>query len=304
MISFYGGKNKQSAWIYSFLSDELKKNIRTYVEPFSGAMWVYFNQDFSWCDQIIFNDLNRYLTNFYTCCSQEGFINLLNEMNEPGGLFYFEKGNENYIYEKEYERFKTIFKQCKQELYTDKKGQELDFKIPDYDLAWKYAMLVRHAFSSISHEKIGFSFSASSYKEGKPVPEPKIQILLRKLNQEKIQQKLRAITAFESLDFETLIPKYDSHHTFFYIDPPYFSTEGNYFRGDEHFGKEGHERLAKVLQNIKGFFALSYYDFEGLSEMYPKDKFHWEEKSFTRASTSVQKSGRDKKGYEVLIMNF
>ena len=50
---------------------------------------------------------------------------------------------------------------------------------------------------------------------------------------------------------------------------------------------------------------LSYYDFEGLDVMYPRDKFTWKEKAFTRASTSTVKNEKiDKMGYEVLIMNF
>jgi hypothetical protein len=38
--------------------------------------------------------------------------------------------------------------------------------------------------------------------------------------------------------------------------------------------------------------------------MYPKDKFRWEEKSFTKASTTISNlSLENKQGHEILIMN-
>ena len=121
----------------------------------------------------------------------------------------------------------------------------------------------------------------------------------------KIIFKLNKVKTFECLDFEKHVEKYDSETTLFYCDPPYYSTEFQYYRGAEHFGKEGHQRLADVLKNIDGKFILSYYDFEGLNSMYPKDKFRWEEKSFTRASTTISsQSMEEKQGHEILIMNY
>jgi len=304
MISFYGGKARQSNFIFEQITQEIKDKTKTYTEVFSGAMWPYFKSDFSFCDQIVYNDLNPFLTNFFNCCSMPEFREYLEDMNQPGGLIHFEKNNESYVYEEQYNRFKMLFQEYKKELYTDNVGKEINIQIPDFEKGFKYAFLLRHAFSSITHEKIGFSYSASSYKPDKPCPEPKIQILMRKLKKEENIEKLDKISKFECLDFQDLIEKYDSSETLFYVDPPYKSTEKNYYRGTDHFGEAGHARLAKVLKNIKGKFILSYYDFEPLEKFFPKDKYRWEEKTFNRASTSIQKKDKDKGGHEVLIMNF
>ena len=40
MIGYFGGKRNQANWIHEFIP----KNINTFAEVFSGAMWVYFNK--------------------------------------------------------------------------------------------------------------------------------------------------------------------------------------------------------------------------------------------------------------------
>ncbi len=297
-----------SNWIYSFISDEMRNKCKTFTEVFSGAFWVYANEDFSLCDRIIYNDMNSYITNFFACCREPGFIEYLKEQYEPGKSLYFDKTiseDQKIVYEHNYNKFKELFLQYRQELYRDTEGKEININIPDYDLAFKYGFMLRHAFSGIPSKRIGYSYSASSYKEGKKAPEPKSQILLRNIQKQAVQNKLNKVTAFECLDFAEHIDKYDSPETIFYVDPPYYLHEDNYFRGEENFGLKGHQRLADSLEKIKGKFLLSYYDFDGLDKMYPKDKYTWVVKEFNRASTSnVKDETIDKKGYEVLIMNY
>lgn len=308
-VSFFGGKSNISSWIYSQITPEIKKNTRTYTEVFSGAFWIYFNEDFSFADTIIYNDMNQYLTNFYACVSDPKYAEYLEKLNQPGQLLHF---NENLLdtpkltYDYYYSYFKKLFQEYRQELYYDKIGQEININIPDFNLAVKYGIMLRHAFSGISNDKeCGYSYSAKSYIEGKKCPEPKSQMLIRRVRDEKLISKLNKVKSFECLDFEKHIQKYDSKQTLFYCDPPYFGTESKYYRGKEHFGIEGHKRLSKILNNIEGKFILSYYDFDGLDKFYPKDKFRWETKSFTKATTTItNKSLEEKQGHEVLIMNF
>ena len=59
----------------------------------------------------------------------------------------------------------------------------------------------------------------------------------------------------------------------------------------------------KILQNIKGKFSLSYYDFPQLSEWFPKDKYVWKSREFFRSSASFSES-KSEKGTELLIMNY
>lgn len=306
-FSFFGGKRTQSPWIYSQITDEIKNNTTTFSEVFSGVFWVYFSNDFSFVDNIIYNDMNQYLTNFFATCSDPKFIKKLEyELDE--GILKFEPENfpsPKEAYDHYYSYFKKMFYDIREELMFQHMGKEIEINIPDIDLAFKYAILLRHSFSGLSNEKAGYSYSPASYKEGKKCPKPKSQLLRKLFDDDKMLEKLSNVTTFEYLDFEEHIAKYDSPTTLFYIDPPYSGTENKYYRGDKHFGKEGHERLAKVLNNIQGKFILSYYDFGDLSTFYPKDKFRWEEKSFTKASTSITKKDiKQKQGHEVLIMNY
>ena len=309
IISYFGGKNKASKWIYSQITPEIKKNTKIFTEVFSGAFWIYINEDFGFANTIIYNDMNPYLTNFYASISNPKYAEHLEMLGEPGNILHFDvnlKSTPKETYDYYYSHFKKLFQEYRQELYYDKIGQDATVNIPDFDLAVKYGIMLRHAFSGISNDKqCGYSYSAKSYIEGKPCPEPKSQMLIRKLRDKRLLDKLNKVSAYECLDFEKHINKYDSKETLFYLDPPYYSTQGQYYRGNEHFGREGHQRLANLLSNIDGKFILSYYDFEGLDKMYPKNKYRWEEKSFTKASTTIyKKSLEEKQGYEILIMNY
>jgi len=75
----------------------------------------------------------------------------------------------------------------------------------------------------------------------------------------------------ENQDFETLIQHYDSEHSFFYCDPPYYGAE-KYYK-DIIFSNEGHIRLFHQLENIKGKFLLSYNDYPQIRELYQADRF-------------------------------
>lgn len=308
-ISYFGGKNQASNWIYSQITPEMKKSIKTFTEVFSGAFWLYFNEDFSFADTIIYNDMNQYLTNFYASVSDSKYADHLEYLSQPGEILHFNvnlNSTPKETYDYYYKHYKKLFNKYRQELYYDKRGQSITINIPDFDLAVKYGIMLRHAFSGISSDKkCGYSYSASSYIEGKKCPEPKSQMLVRKIRDTKLISKLNKVSTFECLDFEEHINKYDSTETLFYLDPPYYSTEDQYYRGNEHFGKEGHQRLANILKDIKGKFILSYYNFEGLDKMYPIDKFRWERKSFTRATTTISNQTlEEKQGHEILIMNY
>ncbi len=71
----------------------------------------------------------------------------------------------------------------------------------------------------------------------------------------------------ENKSFQTLIPLYDKEEAFFYVDPPYVSTE-SYYKNTGGFGKKEHEELAALLSKVKGKFLLSYNDCELVRELY------------------------------------
>jgi DNA adenine methylase len=73
----------------------------------------------------------------------------------------------------------------------------------------------------------------------------------------------------ENKDFEKLIRQYDRPVSFFYLDPPYYETEGYYHNiGEGGFTTADHLRLRDVLTGIGGKFLLSYNDHPFVREMY------------------------------------
>ena len=103
------------------------------------------------------------------------------------------------------------------------------------------------------------------------------------------------------MDFAEVIQKYDSPTTYIYLDPPYWKTENYYSNHD--FDRDDHERLANVLDEVKGKFSLSYYDFDLLHEWFPEDRYRWEMKEFAKAA-AAKKGEKQNMGQELLILNY
>ena len=101
----------------------------------------------------------------------------------------------------------------------------------------------------------------------------------------------------ENQDFETLIKHYDRPDTFFYADPPYFSTEDMYAVG---FNWNDHVRLRNTLAEIKGKFLLSYNDCPEIRELY-KDFSLFD---FSRTHSMAQRYEAGKEFKELLIGNY
>jgi DNA adenine methylase len=78
-----------------------------------------------------------------------------------------------------------------------------------------------------------------------------------------------AKVVIENKDFEKLIRQYDRPVSFFYLDPPYYETEGYYRNvGEGGFMLADHIRLRDVLMGIEGKFLLSYNDHPFVRELY------------------------------------
>ena len=73
----------------------------------------------------------------------------------------------------------------------------------------------------------------------------------------KLSDRLSGVV-IESLDFQTLIEKYDQAGMLFYLDPPYYNCETDY--GKDLFCRDDFIRLAQCLTGIKGVFILSLND--------------------------------------------
>ena len=62
------------------------------------------------------------------------------------------------------------------------------------------------------------------------------------------------------------ISRYDRPFTLFYIDPPYWGHEADYWK--EMFSREEFERMADMLRRLKGRFILSLNDRPEVRELF------------------------------------
>lgn len=74
---------------------------------------------------------------------------------------------------------------------------------------------------------------------------------------EAVHERLSGVV-IERLEYADFIRRYDRQGTLFYLDPPYFGSEGDYGAG--MFQRADFERLASLLGGIKSRFLLSLND--------------------------------------------
>jgi len=316
------------------MADWISKKVpecETYVEVFGGAYWVYVNSDIhERCGKAIYNDFNPYMTNLFRSASDpKTFSKFIDNKNLPlqtKGKPELSQNCKNFFYECKETLFYTDYaikklrnvledksiigkhrkalnealtfaranRQCNNNNLRDSFGEKIKAGKKDQAAAMKYAYILTSAFSGI--DPVDSEFQDYKGKYGS-----KFKAFYNRLTSEKFIPKLKKIETCENLSFEEVIAKYDSPTTYFYCDPPYWSTELYYSL--HRFGKEQHEELKNCLHNIEGKFSLSYYDFTELSDMYPKNKFSWETKEFVKPAGATE-GMEQSTGEEVLIMNY
>ena len=235
----------------------------------------------------VYNDIDRNLVNLFQCMKTRtmalirelGFCNL-NSREDYEALVKFFKDEEfkdNYL-DEEIELTRLMLPHEYAE-----KLIELRLSIThDYDVrkAAMYLKLLRYSYASS-----GKSFASQPYDIRKLFP--------------LIQQAGRRLTdvVIENQVFEKLIRHYDRKDTFFYLDPPYYSTEGMYPGG---FGKDDHKRMRDLLNTIKGFCLISYNDCPETRGLY----MDYDILSFSRPHSMAQRYEAGKEFKELLIANY
>jgi DNA adenine methylase len=279
MLSYIGGKSKIGKWITPYYPTDME----TYVETFGGMFWCFYNMDlekYPNLKTVVYNDFNPLNYNLFKCL--ENPTELLKAVNS---IPCQEKGIDRTP-----ELHKILFGNFQQSLFSG----ELVIKSPDYMMAAQYAYILTQVFSGSKPESSSFIDLKGKYKS-------KYLTFRDKLANPKWVEKFLKITNVENLDFDTVIQKYDSESTYFYLDPPYWKTENYYSNHD--FDRVDHERLAKTLHQVKGKFSLSYYEFDLLHEWFPQPQYRWESKEFAKAAAAT-KGKTQNKATELLILNY
>lgn len=112
---------------------------------------------------------------------------------------------------------------------------------------------------------------------------------------EAVHERLAGVV-IERLDWSTFIARYDRPGTLFYLDPPYYGSEGDY--GRALFDRSQFELMAGQLRGIAGRFILSLNDHPEVRRIFAGFTFYDEAVRYTL-------SGMDKSSIarEVIISN-
>jgi DNA adenine methylase len=278
-LSYIGGKSKIGKWIVPFYPNDME----TYVEPFSGMFWCFFNMNlnqFPNLKRVVYNDFNPLNYNLFQCLQNPSLL-----LDAVNAIPCQERGVDVTpdIYKEQFIRFQA-------EIF----ASGFSVQPYDYTVAAKYAYVLSQVFSGSKPETSSFIDLKGKYKS-------KYLTFRDKLSKPDWIEHFLKITHVENMDFQDVIEKYDSPSTYIYLDPPYWKTE-NYYNNHD-FDRKDHERLSTVLNNVEGKFSLSYYDFELLHQWYPETTFRWEKKEFAKAA-AAKKGVKQNMGEELLILNY
>lgn len=128
--------------------------------------------------------------------------------------------------------------------------------LTDLERAVRFLYLQRTAFGG---KVAGRNFGVSPGMPGR-FDVTKLGPMLAEIN-----ERLAGVVV-ENLPFEAFIERYDGPEVLFYLDPPYWGSEGDY--GKDMFGPDDFTRLARQLAGIKGQFILSLNDAPPVREIF------------------------------------
>ena len=267
MFAYMGGKKAHSKWISPYIPSDFK----TYVEVFGGAMWLYWMSNKVPVETNVYNDFNRHLSNIFHCAS-----------SDPN---HFREVLESYVGELHNDE---LFKEYKTDVFD---AYDTKFIIPDFSLAAKYIFCQTQTFAGNTN----LTKDSKIYKS--PDPKHKFVTYTEKFSQSNYLKKLEKLSV-ENMDCRELIKKYDSKDTFFYLDPPYYNMESYYTSHD--FGHDDHMELCEMLKTTKGRWALSYYYFDELGTLFPRNEYVWHHERTYSVNARTTEAVR----IELLIMNY
>lgn len=133
--------------------------------------------------------------------------------------------------------------------------------LTDLERAARFLYLQRLAFGGkVAGRSFGVSFSRSARFD------------LNKLGPQlaEIHERLAGVV-IENLPWAEFIDRYDHPQTLFYLDPPYWGSEGDY--GAHLFGRDQFELIADRLGRLRGRFILSINDVPAVRALFGRFEF-------------------------------
>jgi DNA adenine methylase len=233
-----------------------------YVEPFFGGGAVFFGKEPSAAEVV--NDINNRLINFYRALKYD-FEDLKEKIDETFHSRAQHKESAN-----EYDA-----------------GEELITN----PLAMAWAVYVQANMSFGSQIGSGFGYDRSG------------KCALKLFNKKKdftdaYQLRMKTVT-IESYDVLKVIRAYDTADTFFYLDPPYVSSnQGNY----AGYTEANFRQLLEACVNMRGKFLLSSYPEKILMDY--RKEFGWSVEDHEKTLAVDGRRKEQKKKIECLTWNY
>lgn len=228
---------------------------RIYVEPFFGGGALFFAKELAKVNVI--NDKNDFVVNFYEV--------LQTKFEELKTLI-----NSTLNSETQYKKALYIYKNMP--------------KFSQIERAWAFFVCTQLGFSNKIDGSYGYSIGK---RECTKIMNKK------KLFDRSLKQKIEKCTILNR-DALAVIKKFDTKNTFFYIDPPYLSSNQGHYSG---WGLEDQQKLLSLLKKVKGKVLLSGYPQD-------VDLPGWHIKQFTQnlSVSGLENKGKTKK--ETLVYNY
>lgn len=118
-------------------------------------------------------------------------------------------------------------------------------------------------FYYLQHQAFGGRVEGQTWGTATTTPAPTVNLL--RLEESLSAAHLRLVGAYiERLDWQECITRYDRAHTLFYLDPPYWETEGY----GVPFEWDQYEAMARLMRSIKGKAVLSINDHPQIRECF------------------------------------
>lgn len=231
-IKWMGGKSNSVKTILPIIPEH-----KTYVEPFLGGGWIFFNKEKSKVE--ILNDINGDLVNFFEV--------VRNKQDE------LEKKFDNVL--------------ISRELFLEYRKTMSDRKLSDVERAFRFYYVNQNAFGGlIRYNKSGGCNSPFAIN-----PKTFVQSGFWDLDKIKNAHERLKYTYIENDDYRKVINRNDTEDTLFFLDPPYDCKSGKY-NGESSFD---YKELLSICKGIKGKFILTLNSgFEELFKdfnIYPND---------------------------------
>ncbi|MEM2121755.1 MAG: DNA adenine methylase [Candidatus Woesearchaeota archaeon] len=212
-------------------------------------------------------------------------VEILNDFSKDKALIDYSDYFLDLI--KHYYHHELLFKRLKNEVFGDEETKE---------------NVLRRAIKTFYCLNVGFSGEKKTFSYGF-LRNKAFNFENKKNNLKLIIERLKNVQVLNRDCFDILEMIKDRDDIMLYADPPYFGTEKYYDTNFGSFDFEKHEKLADYLNNARYSVALSYAYFDGIEDLYPKNKWRYYEFLVYKC---VPKKVNEKRNFfrDLLIVNY